>query len=175
MSVIYTQYYNSPFGELVIGSYNNQIVLCDWRFRKLRSSIDHRLKVALNAEFVQKSTSVIEETILQLNEYFHRDRQNFDLQIKLIGTNFQKTVWRALQNITFGKTQSYLQLSKSLNNVKAIRAVASANGANAIAIIVPCHRIIGTNGELTGYAGGLNCKKKLLQLEGALPQQELNF
>lgn len=87
------------------------------------------------------------------------------MPIRTIGNDFQKRVWKALQQIPFGETRSYLQLSESLGNPKAIRAVASANGANALSILIPCHRIIGSNGELTGYAGGLNAKKKLLELE----------
>ena len=83
----------------------------------------------------------------------------------LVGTDFQQTVWKTLQQIDYGKTQTYLGLSKQLNNPKAIRAVASANGANAISIIIPCHRIIGSNQELVGYAGGLSAKRKLLALE----------
>ena len=87
------------------------------------------------------------------------------MPIRTIGNDFQKRVWKALQQIPCGETRSYLQLSESLGNPKAIRAVASANGANALSILIPCHRIIGSNGELTGYAGGLNAKKKLLELE----------
>ena len=87
------------------------------------------------------------------------------MPIRTIGNDFQKRVWKALQQIPFGETRSYLQLSESLGNPKAIRAVASPNGANALSILIPCHRIIGSNGELTGYAGGLNAKKKLLELE----------
>ena len=83
-----------------------------------------------------------------------------------MGTDFQQKVWQALQNIPFGKTQSYGQLAESLNMPSAVRAVANANGANAISIIVPCHRIIGSNGTLTGYAGGLGAKKRLLEIEG---------
>ena len=86
-----------------------------------------------------------------------------------MNTAFQKSVWDELRQIPYGKTDSYLGLSQKLNNEKAIRAVASANGANAISIIVPCHRIIGSNGELVGYAGGLPAKKKLLKLEGSDP------
>ena len=93
----------------------------------------------------------------------------------LAGTDFQKTVWQSLLQIPYGKTMTYLDLSRNMGNEKAIRAIASANGANAISIIIPCHRIIGSNGELVGYAGGLPTKKRLLQLESAYinPQLEL--
>lgn len=83
----------------------------------------------------------------------------------LVGTNFQKNIWRALIKIPYGITSTYLQLAKNINNEKAVRAVASANGANSISVIIPCHRIIGSNGELVGYGGGLSIKKRLLNLE----------
>ena len=107
--------------------------------------------------------------IIQLN----KKRTKFELPIKLIGTEFQQKVWEKLQQIPFGKTITYLDLSKDLNNVKAIRAVASANGANAISIIVPCHRVIGKNGDIVGYAGGLKAKKALLVLESPIVQTSL--
>src|SRR5690606_18399830 len=95
-----------------------------------------------------------------------KKRTTFDIPLLFIGTDFQKSVWEALMEIPYGTTKSYLELSRDLGDENAIRAVATANGANSISIIVPCHRIIGSDGSLTGYAGGLNAKKKLLQLEG---------
>jgi methylated-DNA-[protein]-cysteine S-methyltransferase len=95
----------------------------------------------------------------------------FNVPLLFVGSDFQKQVWNALMQIPFGVTKSYMELSKQFGNEKAIRAVASANGANAISIMVPCHRIIGSNCELTGYAGGLPVKKQLLQLEGSYGQQ----
>jgi methylated-DNA-[protein]-cysteine S-methyltransferase len=99
-------------------------------------------------------------------EYFSSKRKTFDIPLLLIGTDFQENVWNELIKIPFGKTSSYLELSRKLGNVLAIRAVASANGANAISIIIPCHHIIGSDGKLIGDAGGLAAKKKLLELEG---------
>jgi len=93
----------------------------------------------------------------------------------LVGSDFQKQVWNELLKIRFGQTLSYLELSRNLGNEKAIRAVASANGANAISILVPCHRVIGSDGSLTGYAGGLGANKKLLELEGALKSDQLDL
>jgi methylated-DNA-[protein]-cysteine S-methyltransferase len=98
--------------------------------------------------------------------------KEFDLPLLMVGSDFQQKVWRALLTIPYGTTSSYLQLSKQLNNEKAIRAVANANGANALAIIVPCHIIIGSNGDLVGYTGGIATKKKLLTLENGLPIQQ---
>ena len=111
----------------------------------------------------------------QLDQYFNGSRKTFDLPLLLAGSDFQKRVWKALMKIPYGKTRSYISLSRELGDEKAIRAVAKANGDNALSIIVPCHRILGSDGSLTGYAGGIRVKKKLLQLEGASLQQELNF
>ncbi len=110
-----------------------------------------------------------QNTKTQLIEYFDKKRENFDIPLDFeIGTDFQKSVWQALIKIPFGKTISYLDLSKRLKNEKAIRAVGAANGKNPIPIIVPCHRVIGSDGSLTGYALGLKLKRELLLLEGAI-------
>lgn len=106
----------------------------------------------------------------QLREYFEGKRKKFEVPLDLDGTEFQKKVWDELQKIPYGKTVSYKTLSEKLGDIKAIRAVGKANGQNPIAIIVPCHRVIGIDGSLTGYAGGLEIKEKLLHLEGALDQ-----
>lgn len=168
MIPIYINSFKTPVGELILGSYQNKLCLCDWKYRKMRTTIDNRIKQGLKSEFFDGSTPVIEETKLQLEEYFNQQRQKFDIPLTLVGTHFQKSVWNALLEIPYGETYSYLKLSEHLNNKEAIRAVASANGANAISILVPCHRIIGTDGKLVGYAGGLPAKKKLLELENAI-------
>lgn len=116
---------------------------------------------------------IIQECQAQLKAYFSGTLKAFDLPLRPSGTDFQKEVWQALQEIPYGQTISYMTLSKRLGNVKAIRAVGHANGQNPLAIIVPCHRVIGSDGSLTGYAGGLWRKKWLLQHEGALLQKEL--
>jgi len=164
---IQIEYFKTPFGELLLGSFENQLCLADWRYRKMRESIDKRLRSGLNAEYVEGSSEVIEETKTQLTQYFNGERDNFEIPFLLVGSDFQKSVWNELLQITHGKTQTYLGLSLALGNEKAIRAVASANGANAISVIVPCHRVIGSDGDLVGYAGGLDVKKKLLSLENA--------
>lgn len=104
----------------------------------------------------------------QLTEYFAGERKKFDLPLAAKGTPFQQKVWRALCEIAQGETKTYGWLARQINNSKAVRAVGSANGANPIALIVPCHRVIGSNGKLTSYAGGLALKAKLLMHEGAL-------
>ncbi|MGV3697636.1 methylated-DNA--[protein]-cysteine S-methyltransferase [Flavobacterium sp.] len=115
----------------------------------------------------------LKECVSQLREYFEGRRTEFDFRINPQGTDFQQKVWQELLNIPFGKTLSYLDLSKKLGDVKAIRAVASANGRNPLWIVVPCHRVIGTDGSLTGYAGGLWRKKWLLEHESPSKQQSL--
>ncbi|WP_343487010.1 methylated-DNA--[protein]-cysteine S-methyltransferase [Allomuricauda sp. d1] len=116
---------------------------------------------------------VLQDAVYQLNEYFEGHRKTFDLTLNPKGTDFQKRVWEALLEIPYGKTRSYLELSKQLGDVKAIRAVAAANGKNPLWIVVPCHRIIGSNGDLIGYAGGLHRKKWLLDHESPVKQQSL--
>jgi methylated-DNA-[protein]-cysteine S-methyltransferase len=116
---------------------------------------------------------VLQEAITQLNDYFAGNRNDFDFKMNPAGTDFQQRVWQELLNIPFGKTMSYLDLSKKLGDVKAIRAVASANGRNPLWIVVPCHRVIGSDGSLTGYAGGLWRKKWLLEHESPSAQQSL--
>lgn len=116
---------------------------------------------------------ILEDAVHQLTEYFEGRRKEFTLTLQLEGTEFQKKVWNELLNIPYGKTLSYLELSKKLGDVKAIRAVASANGKNPLWIIVPCHRVIGSNGDLIGYAGGLHRKKWLLEHESPVKQQTL--
>ena len=167
MTPIRTQLYKTPFGEIILGSFEEKLVLCDWRYRKMRKNIDTRITKSLSTELKEGSSEVINQTIIQLDEYFKGSRTEFNIPLKMVGTDFQKTVWNELLKIPFGQTDSYLSLSKKLGNEKAIRAVATANGANAISILIPCHRIIGSNNSLVGYAGGLNAKKKLLELEAA--------
>ena len=115
----------------------------------------------------------LQEAVLQLNAYFEGKRNSFDFKLNPKGTEFQLKVWKALLEIPYGKTRTYLEQSKVLGDVKAIRAVASANGKNPLWIVVPCHRVIGTDGSLTGYAGGLWRKKWLLEHENPTTQQSL--
>jgi len=115
----------------------------------------------------------LEDAALQLQEYFNGNRTDFTFKLNPKGTDFQKKVWNALLEIPFGKTTSYQDLSIKLGDVKAIRAVASANGKNPLWIVVPCHRVIGSDGSLTGYAGGLWRKKWLLEHENPVKQQSL--
>ena len=117
--------------------------------------------------------NILQEAVSQLNDYFVGKRTDFNFKLNPQGTDFQQRVWKGLLEIPYGTTMSYLELSKKLGDVKAIRAVASANGKNPLWIVVPCHRVIGTDGSLTGYAGGLWRKKWLLEHENPTNQQSL--
>ncbi|MEC7888024.1 MAG: methylated-DNA--[protein]-cysteine S-methyltransferase [SAR324 cluster bacterium] len=165
MTDICIQYHKTKIGELILGSFEDKLCLLDFNYRKMRNAVDDRIKKGLNADFIEEDSEIIEKTRTELDEYFKENRREFDVPIRMVGTDFQKSVWNALLKVAYGTTSTYLQLAKDINNGKAVRAVAGANGANAIAIIIPCHRIIGSSGELVGYAGGLPTKKRLLTLE----------
>lgn len=135
-------------------------------------------KISISEENLPASGVVpapLQEAVVQLKEYFAGERTNFSLNLNPEGTSFQKEIWNILLEIPFGKTTSYLELSKRFGNTKAIRAVAAANGKNPLWIVVPCHRVIGTDGSLTGYAGELWRKKWLLEHEQPLKQHSLKF
>jgi len=121
------------------------------------------------AGFIKAETPLIKKAAAQIEEYLNRKRKKFSLPIAMHGTEFQMDVWRALQTIPYGETRSYKEIAELINRPKAVRAVGMANHRNPISIIVPCHRVIGHNGSLTGYGGGLPLKKYLLELEQARP------
>ena len=164
---IQIQYYQSPCGELILGAYREKLCLCDWKIEERRIIIDRRIQKELQASYKEGISEVIARTIGQLDEYFAGKRTKFAIPLLFAGTDFQKTVWNALLNMPYGKTVSYATLSQDLGKLKAIRAVAAANGANSISILVPCHRVIGSNQKLVGYAGGLPAKQWLLDLESS--------
>lgn len=168
MNTINIQYYKTPVGEMILGSYDNKLCIADWRYRKKRESIDRRVQKGLNATFVEEESSVLKLAKEELEAYFKGLRTTFDIPLLLIGTQFQKSVWKGLLQIPFGTTASYKELAQNIDKEKAVRAVASAVGANAISVFIPCHRVIGSNGSLTGYAGGLEAKKRLLEIENNL-------
>jgi methylated-DNA-[protein]-cysteine S-methyltransferase len=165
MNRITITYHKTRIGELIMGSFEDRLCLLDFRYRKMRTTVDNRIKTGLNAEFFEEDNEILQRTRKQIDEYLNGNRTRFDIPVMMVGTDFQKAVWNALMQVPYGKSTSYLSLAKAIDNEKGVRAVASANGANAIAIIIPCHRIIGSNGELIGYGGGLAVKQKLLMLE----------
>ncbi|MCP4977041.1 MAG: methylated-DNA--[protein]-cysteine S-methyltransferase [Maribacter sp.] len=143
---------------------------------KLEGDADGLVSISVLNDSITPSPiipEILEDAVYQLQEYFKGQRDSFSLTLNPAGTDFQKKVWDALQQIPYGKTISYLELSKILGDVKAIRAVAAANGKNPLWIVVPCHRVIGSDGSLTGYAGGLHRKKWLLAHESPAKQQSL--
>ena len=155
---MFEAYYKSPIGNLRIISNDRDII-------KIEFTVDF---------FKMKMIPYqIQNCINQLDEYFKGERKVFKIGINPAGTEFQAQVWNQLLKIPYGKTVSYLDQAKALGNEKAIRAVASANGKNPIPIIIPCHRVIGHKGKLTGYAGGLLKKQWLLEHEGAIQQRSL--
>jgi len=168
MKAISIQYYTTAVGELVLGAMDGRLCLCDWRYRKMRDAVDSRIKKTLRADFVEQGDAVIDLAIRQLEAYFLQQRREFDVPLLTAGTPFQNLVWDQLQQIPYGSVASYKQLAENMDKASAVRAVASANGANALSIFIPCHRIIGSNGQLVGYAGGLPAKQKLLALESDL-------
>lgn len=165
---IITRKYQSPCGTLVLGSFDNKLCLCDWQTEKHREHVNNRLRRLLDAEFSDGTSAIIDRAISQLDEYFDGKRQNFDIPLLFVGTDFQKNVWDALLTIPFGKTVSYREIAYMIGKPKAVRAVANANGANSISIFAPCHRVIGSDHTLTGYGGGLPTKEYLLKLEKAI-------
>ena len=155
MDKLFNAYYHSPIGIIHVQADKDALLLT--------SFIDDS-----DNEIATNHSPILKNTMEQLDAYFKGTLKAFDLPIKPVGTSFQQTVWKELNNIPFGNTITYLQLAKRLGNVKSIRAAASANGKNPIGIIIPCHRVIGADGKLTGYAGGLHRKQWLLQHEAKI-------
>ena len=148
----------SPVGQLKLVATETALVAVLWE-----NENPNRVRLAELIENTQHS--VLLETQKQLNEYFAGQRQVFDLPLDFEGTEFQQKVWQALLTIPFGETRSYKQIAEQVGNIKAVRAVGAANGKNPISIIAPCHRVVGANGKLVGFAGGLENKDVLLKLE----------
>lgn len=159
------QHYDSPCGRLVLASFADRLCLCDWSDNPFAERNRRRIERYLKATSKTETTSVLEETKRQLDEYFAGKRKAFDIQLRLVGTDFQNEVWNALRSIPYGSTKSYKDIAQFIGKPKAVRAVAGAIGANAISILIPCHRVIGSNHSLTGYAGGLEAKRGLLGME----------
>lgn len=156
--MIYKTFYNSPIGLIEISGTENSITSLYFIGEEYNSD--------------QKSTPYLEQCVEQLDEYFNGKRKTFELDIQPEGTDFQKRVWAELLNIPYGDTRSYMDITILLGDAKLIRAVANANGKNNISIIIPCHRVIGSDGSLTGYGGGLWRKKWLLDHEQKFSDNE---
>ena len=150
----------SPVGTLKLVAHETALVAVLWE-----NENPNRVRLAELIE--QVNHPILLETQKQLNEYFAGKRQQFDLPLDFEGTEFQQKVWQALLTIPFGQTRSYRDIAEQVGNVKAVRAVGAANGKNPISIIAPCHRVVGANGKLVGFAGGLDNKDILLKLESS--------
>ncbi|SKC39320.1 methylated-DNA--[protein]-cysteine S-methyltransferase [Ohtaekwangia koreensis] len=149
-------YYSSPVGDFIIESENDKIITMNF----LKNSREEEVR-----------TAVIDQCINELDEYFFKGRKFFTVELDFRGSAFQVKVWNALMTIPYGKTVSYEEIALRVGDIKSIRAVGLANGQNPIAIIAPCHRVIGKSGDLVGYGGGLENKEWLLYHEGAILRQ----
>lgn len=170
---IFTTIIKTPIGELIAGANDEGICLFDFPYRKMIRVIKDRISAGSGEDFEEGDHPHFKTLRSQLDEYFSGLRKSFDLPLVLTGTDFQKTVWSALKEIPFGETRSYKAQSIYLKNENAIRAIARANGENGLAILIPCHRVIGENGSLVGYAGGLPAKQWLLDHERRIAGKEL--
>ena len=162
---IYTDYIKTPIGEMFAGANDDGLCLLEFTDRPALPKELDDLKKLLNAGIVEGGHYIIDIVKKQIEEYFNGTRKEFDIQLNFPGTYFQKNVWAALRKIPYGKTWSYKDLAMLVGNMDSVRAVGKANGENRIAIIIPCHRIIGANGDLVGYGGGLWRKHYLLEFE----------
>lgn len=175
--MLYLSHTHTPLGNMLMGATDTGICLFDFEHRRSIDSIINRIETHIGSTFQQSHHPYFHALQQQIHEYLAGTLTQFQLPLHIIGTPFQQQVWQALQQIPYGQTRSYKQQSVLLGNEKAIRAVAGANGENGIAIIIPCHRVIAENGNLTGYSGGLQTKKWLLHHErktlGALQQGQL--
>lgn len=154
-------YFNSPIGKIRIESVNEYITSV--YFINESEVMNKNINLNTESECINDSIAICKE---QLQEYFDGIRQNFDLKLKFLkGTEFQKNVWEELRKIPYGKTVSYKEMAERINNPKACRAIGNANNKNPIGIIIPCHRVIGANGKMIGYAEGVDKKEFLLNLE----------
>ena len=159
--MIYHTQITSPIGDLNVASTSKGICMLEFDNQQ---RIDRAFK-EFSSEIINEANEHINVLSKQLTEYFNTTRQSFDIPLDMHGTPFQKKVWQALLEIPYGSTRTYKDQSIAVGDLKAIRAVATANGANKISILIPCHRVIGSDGSLTGFGGGLWRKKYLLELE----------
>lgn len=163
--MIVTYKYCSPAGELVLGDASGRLCMCDWATASHSVAVMARICRHFRCDVKEGMTKVLEQTVNQLDEYFEGKRREFDLPLSLVGTELQKAVWQALVNIGYGELVSYKGLATLVGRERAVRAVANAVGGNGLSIIVPCHRVIGSDGSLTGYAGGIEAKRLLIEIE----------
>ncbi|MFP3879355.1 MAG: methylated-DNA--[protein]-cysteine S-methyltransferase [Dehalococcoidia bacterium] len=165
INLVSIQRHETEIGELVLGSFGGKLCLLGFGGKKMRRAVDASIRRGLDAGFVERDDEILEKTRKQVDEYLTGNREEFDIPLLMVGTDFQRGVWKALMKVPYGVTSTYGQIAQDIGSPKAVRAVGNASSANPISIIVPCHRIIGSNGQLVGYGGGLSVKKRLLKLE----------
>ncbi len=177
--MITIKHIDTPLGKMRAGAFEDALCLLEFDEKNRIKMQEERLHKLYSCDLVESEHTLIDELSLQLEAYFSGERKVFDLPLDIRGGTFRQRIWELLLTIPYGQTISYLELSEMYGDKKAIRAVGTANGANRIAIVVPCHRVIGKNGSLVGYGGELWRKKKLLDLEsqyvGRGLQLEMNF
>ena len=154
---------------MCIASLGDELVMSDWIEGWHRQTILNRFDRLLKPVWIDETTPVISEAIKELQQYFNRERTDFDLPVRLIGTPFQIKIWLALQKIPYGEIKTYGDIAQAIGQPKANRAVGGAVGQNPLSIVVPCHRVLGNRNALTGYGGGMLAKEKLLEIEGIFP------
>lgn len=169
-NIIKINNYESPFGMLVLGSTGDRLCMCDWLDGKNHGAVKARLERMLDARFEEGVSKTAARAAQELDEYFSGKRTAFTVPLEFVGTGFQKKVWNALLEIPFGSTVSYVETAHRIGMPRSVRAVANAVGANPVSVLAPCHRVIGNDGSLTGYAGGMEVKRKLLKLENVINQ-----
>lgn len=162
--------YDAPCGTLLLGSAGDRLCLCDWMHDGSPSRTSARIFRNLKTVLTAGVSPATDRAAAQLDAYFAGRLRAFDVPMLFIGTPFQKVVWEALTSVAFGDTVSYASVARRIGRPEAVRAVANAIGANPLSIIVPCHRVVGSDGSLTGYAGGLEAKRMLLGFERSLCQ-----
>lgn len=158
----------TPIGEMLACANDEGVVLLEFADKKNLQSVLNEISKSLKANITFQKHKILDDLQLELEQYFNHNLQVFTVPINPVGTEFQKKVWQVLRKIPYGETRSYAAQAKSLGSPKSVRAVANANGRNKISIIIPCHRVIGSNGTLTGYSGGIDRKMRLLELENAI-------
>ncbi len=170
LSPILSKRIQTPIGEMVLGSIADKICFLEFYLPERYKEMSGKLRKVFEADLVEGTNEVIEQADKELQEYFAGKRKKFTVPLDLRGTEFELKIWNQLLKIPYGQVVSYSDIAKRIHNPKSVRAVGGANHSNPVAIIVPCHRVVGKNGSLTGYGGGMDKKRLLLDLEsGSIP------
>lgn len=174
METIFIRSYSAPCGVLTLGGLGDRLCLCDWEEGRHREATLRRTLRLLGAVLREGPCGVTDMAARRLDDYFAGRRRLFNVPLLLAGTDFQQRVWQELMRIPYGTTITYGEQARRLGCPSAVRAVAGANGANPVSVIVPCHRVVGSTGRLTGYGGGLEVKRWLIGMEGLSPHRLQN-